>query len=287
MGTTSRTCSARSTRFARARRGRTAPPSAQSSRPTATQASGPRTRWRRASSRSSPKRTSTTGSTRPPRSVTTGSRRRPRARSIPSAGRTAPRSSGAAGSAAATRTASRPPATRSPAPSRPTKPQDPPRWRIYLPYRERRADMRPPRGLPVGLNFAASGESKVWGASGRGRNGWGAPLLRCLVVHERDAALSADERVDVTGGELLRPVARVLAEALTTAVRDAELDRDAAVPHGDEVVRRAREAAGTQRRHRPRVDEQHPGHGPDVRHVPVTGEDEVDAALPEQRKHVA
>ena len=64
--------------------------SAWSCRPTATPASGPPTRSRPATSRTSPQPTSPTGSTPRPPSATTASRSKPPAASIPRAGPTAP-----------------------------------------------------------------------------------------------------------------------------------------------------------------------------------------------------
>ena len=63
------------------------------------------------------------------------------------------------------------------------------------------------------------------------------------VFDQRDAALRADKRVGVPRGDLLRPVAREVAEALAIAAGDPELDPDPAVFDADQVVRGVLEAA--------------------------------------------
>ncbi len=107
------------------------------------------------------------------------------------------------------------------------------------------------------------------------------------VFNERHTPLWADERVRVPRGDLLWPVPRVVTEALTVAARDAEFNRDAPSLDAYEVVGRFRKAARAKGRDGPRMNEKHPRDRPHVGHVPVTGEDEVDAALAEQREHVA
>ena len=99
--------------------------------------------------------------------------------------------------------------------------------------------------------------------------------------------MSAHERVDVPRRQLRRPVARVLAEALPPppGMRSSTEIRSLVDP--DQVVRRVREAARAERRDRAGVDDEHPGDRPDVRDVAVAGQDEVDAALAQQREHVA
>jgi hypothetical protein len=62
-------------------------------------------------------------------------------------------------------------------------------------------------------------------AGGRAASG---PRRCRLVLRQRDAPLRAHERVGLAGRELLGPIARVLAQALPLAARDAQLDRDPA-----------------------------------------------------------
>jgi hypothetical protein len=109
----------------------------------------------------------------------------------------------------------------------------------------------------------------------------------CLAVGERGAALGADEGVAVSCGELGRPVAGVRPQAFRFAARYVQGHCDAAVIHVDEVVGRVWEATGAKGRDRPGVNEQHAGDGPDIGHVPVAGEDDVDLGLAKHAEHVS
>src|SRR5205807_8316301 len=95
-----------------------------------------------------------------------------------------------------------------------------------------------------------------------------APQGSVFVFDERDAALRADKGIGMPRRDLLRPVTREVAEALSVAAGNAELDRDAPSLHPHEVVRRVRKTTCPQGRDGPGVHEQHPGDGPDVGHVP-------------------